>query len=237
MYRQDHKCSDVGLLPLKFCDVRTFLLTMSCLQPIGVILLNSFFLFRTSIALFLGHCVLSIWLFRKKQFLQVNPLYQDVRFPFCVQMCLLVPPCIYICVCVYIRYSAQLFFSACLCVYAPISSVISIRLSVCTCLCQISYISLPACLCMCVPVRFTSCVYVRLSPSKNSRSTDYYFMKCCIDEPSCTFPIYAILVKSRLQEQTLNALPRESRILTLKLLMSYNIYIYIYIWSTYSWCF
>jgi hypothetical protein len=33
-----------------------------------------------------------------------------------------------------------------LCVYAPISSVISVPLFVCTCICQTSYVSLPACL-------------------------------------------------------------------------------------------
>ena len=85
----------------------------------------------------LFHCILSVWRFCKKKILHINPLYQGVRFPFCVQMRLLVPPCIYICMCVHALLSSTIF-SACFCVYAPISSVISVRLPVCTCICLIS---------------------------------------------------------------------------------------------------
>lgn len=52
-YRQDHKCSYVRLLPLTFCDVLTYLVTMSCLRPIGIIFLNSFLFFHSSVAFFL----------------------------------------------------------------------------------------------------------------------------------------------------------------------------------------
>ena len=92
---------------------------------------------------FLFHCILSVWRYLNKQFLHINPLYLAVPFPFCMQMLLLVPPCTYICMYVHALFGSTIF-SVCLCVHAPISSVISVRLSVCTCICQISYISLPA---------------------------------------------------------------------------------------------
>jgi len=107
--------------------------------------LTHFYFFIHLLLSSLFHCILSVWRFRKEQFLHINPLYLAVPFPFSMQMLLLVPPCIYICMCAHALFSSTIF-SACLCVYAPISSVISVPLFVCTCICQTSYVSLPACL-------------------------------------------------------------------------------------------
>jgi hypothetical protein len=59
-YRQDHKCSDVRLLSLMFCDVSTYLVTMSYSRPIGVILLTHFYFFIQLLLCSLFHCILSV---------------------------------------------------------------------------------------------------------------------------------------------------------------------------------
>lgn len=49
---QDNKCSDVRLLPLTFCNVRTYHVTTSCLRSIGFVSLNSFLFLYILLLLF-----------------------------------------------------------------------------------------------------------------------------------------------------------------------------------------
>jgi hypothetical protein len=104
--------------------------------------------------------------------------------------------------CVYMLQLAPSFLSACLCVHAYGRSTMSASLPVC----------LPACVCMCQsdppPVCTFVCPHLRTREPLIIIKWNVVLMNLL-----CSFPIHEILVKMRLHEQILNALPRASRML------------------------
>ena len=188
-YSHDNKCSDVRHLPLKSCDVRTYLVTTSCLRPIGFISPNSFlFLYVLLLLCSLFHCILSVCLFRKEKFL-IKPLYLAVCFPLCMQMRLLVPPCIYICMCVHASFSSTIF-SACLCAHVYVRSAMSACLPLYVCAGQIQR-SLPASVCMCRSYQLCQpacqCMYVPVRLAMSACLPVYVCTYRSNSAPVCTF--------------------------------------------------
>lgn len=149
-------------LSLTFCDVRTYLVTMSCSRPIGVILLNSFLFFHTSIAQFL----VSLHSFRMtlsqgtisphKSIVSGCPfsfLYADASVSATMYLYLHVCTCIiqlnyFFCLLVCICSNQLRHFCPPVCVYVHMSDQ----------LCQPA--CLPACVCMCQSDTPPVCTFV-----------------------------------------------------------------------------